>query len=61
MSSKVKDNMGYVRYPLLNLEPKQCIPDFLHMKKGVINRLLNQVLYLSYRCMYRCMYVHDCL
>ena len=43
LSSKVKDNLGYLRPPLLDLEPSQSIPDFLHMKKGVINRLLNQV------------------
>ena len=42
--SKVQDNLGYIRPPLLDIEPSQCIPDFLHMKKGVINRLLNQVI-----------------
>ena len=41
--SKTVDTMGYVREPLLDIEPNQCVPDFLHMKKGVINRLLNQV------------------
>ena len=36
-------NYGNVRRPLLDLDPKQCPPDLLHMKKGVISKLLNQV------------------
>ena len=36
-------NLGYKRKPLLDLEPMQCPPDLLHLKKGVINKCLNQV------------------
>ena len=39
--SKVKQ--GCVRKPLIQLEPTSCIPDLLHMKKGIISKLLNQL------------------
>ena len=38
-----KERKGCVRRPLLKLEPTACPPDMLHMKKGIISKLLNQV------------------
>ena len=38
------NDCGYHREPLLDIETDQCIPDFLHMKKGIIGRMFNQVL-----------------
>ena len=40
---KKKDHKGYIRKPLLNIEPQCCPPDHLHMQKSLITRLLNQV------------------
>ena len=39
--SKLKK--GSIRKPLLRLEPTSCPPDLLHMKKGIISKLLNQL------------------
>ena len=41
-----RDNKGYIRKPLLQVEPECCPPDHLHMRRSLINRLLNQVRYL---------------
>ena len=40
---KESDNKGCVHEPLLPIEPDHCPPDMLHMKKGIISKLLNQV------------------
>ena len=37
------NNKGYARQPLLELEPTQCPPDHLHMRKGIIGKLFSQV------------------
>ena len=38
-----KEKKGCVRKPVINVEPKYCPPDFLHMKKGIITKLLDQL------------------
>ena len=38
-----KCKKGCIRKPLIKLEPTSCPPDLLHMKKGIISKLLNQV------------------
>ena len=39
--SKLKK--GCIRKPFIQLEPTSCLPDLLHMKKGIISKLLNQL------------------
>ena len=39
--SKLKK--GCIRKPVMQIEPTNCPPDTLHMKKGIITKLLNQV------------------
>ena len=34
---------GCIRKPAICLEPTSCPPDLLHMKKGIISKLLNQL------------------
>ena len=36
-------NKGFIREPLLHIEPSQCLPDLLHIMKGVIGKCLKQV------------------
>ena len=38
-----KNCKGYKCQPLLHVEPTSCPPDHLHMRKGIISKLLNQV------------------
>ena len=38
-----QNNKGYARPPLIKLEPTQCPPDHLHMRKGIIGKLFSQV------------------
>ena len=45
-----EDNKGYKRKPLLDLDPWQCPPDLLHLKKGVISKCLNQVFAILSYC-----------
>ena len=40
---KSNNKKGCIRKKALNLEPEFCPPDILHMKKGIISKLLNQV------------------
>ena len=40
-SSKIKK--GCIRKPVMQMEPTNCPPDILPMKKGIISKLLNQV------------------
>ena len=35
--------MGCVRRKAISIEPACCPPDILHIKKGIISKLLNQV------------------
>ena len=35
--------LGCIRTPALPLDAEQCPPDMLHLKKGIISKLLNQV------------------
>ena len=37
------NNKSCVRQMLINVEPSQCPPDMLHMKKGIITKLVNQL------------------
>ena len=39
--SKLKK--GCIRKPMIKLELTSCPPDLLHMKKGIISKLLNQL------------------
>ena len=39
-----RENKGYVKPPLLRIEPECCPPDHLHMRRSLIDRLLNQVI-----------------
>ena len=38
-----KMKKGCIRKPLLQIEPTSCPLDLLHMKKGIISKLLNQL------------------
>ena len=38
-----KNNKGYIREPLLKVDASSCPPDMLHMKKGIISKLVNQL------------------
>ena len=38
-----KDKKGCIRKPVMEIEPTSCPPDMLHMKKGIISKMLNQV------------------
>ena len=38
-----KNRKGCVRKPVIPLEPTSCPPDLLHMKKGIISKLLDQL------------------
>ena len=38
-----KDKQGCIRKPMISLEPTNCPPDLLHMKKGIISKLINQL------------------
>ena len=38
-----KNKKGCVHKLVMNLEPTSCPPDFLHMKKGIITKLINQI------------------
>ena len=41
--SDSKFKKGCIRKPVLQLEPTSCPPDLLHMKKGIILKLFNQL------------------
>ena len=45
-----QNNMGYIRDPLIDIEPNSCPPDLLHMKKGVLTKMVNQVVSLIKYC-----------
>ena len=36
-------NKGCIRKPFIKIEPEFCPPDILHMKKGIITKLINQL------------------
>ena len=38
-----KKKKGCIRKPLINIQPVDSPPDVLHMKKGIISNLLNQL------------------
>ena len=38
-----KEKKGCIRTPFMHIEPNCCPPDVLHMKKGIITKMLNQV------------------
>ena len=38
-----KQKKGCIRKPVMNVEPTDCPPDILHLKKGIITKLINQV------------------
>ena len=38
-----KVKKGCICKPVMEIEPTNCPPDILHMKKGIISKLLNQV------------------
>ena len=38
-----KNRKGCIRKPVINIEPTSCPPDLLHMKKGIISKLINQL------------------
>ena len=38
-----KNNKGCIREPLLHVDSSSCPPDILHMKKGIISKLINQL------------------
>ena len=37
------NDFGYIRDPLMDIEAESCPPDLLHMKKGVLTKLVTQV------------------
>ena len=37
------NNKGCIRQPLLEVDASCCPPDILHMKKGIISKLVNQL------------------
>ena len=38
-----KVRKGCIHKPVLQIEPTHCPPDLLHMKKGIISKLVNQL------------------
>ena len=38
-----KNPKSCVREPLIKIEPQNCPPDILHMKKAIITKMLNQI------------------
>ena len=38
-----KERKGCIRKPLIKVDASSCPPDMLHLKKGLITKLLNQV------------------
>ena len=43
MLADAQNNKGCIREPLLELDSSCCPPDLLHMKKGIISKLVNQL------------------
>ena len=39
-----RDHKGYVREALIKIDAENCPPDHLHLRRSLINRLLNQVI-----------------
>ena len=37
------NNKGCIREPLLEINSQNCPPDLLHMKKGIISKLVTQL------------------
>ena len=38
-----KHKKGCIRKPVVQIEPTSCPPDVLYMKKGIISKLINQL------------------
>ena len=38
-----QNHQGCIRPPLLEVDSASCPPDILHMKKGIISKLVNQL------------------
>ena len=38
-----KDRKGCIKKPVMKFNATSCPPDMLHLKKGIISKLLNQV------------------
>ena len=38
-----KEKKGCIQRPFMQIDPTCCPPDILHMKKGIISKLINQV------------------
>ena len=43
MMKDAETNKGCIREPLLQVDSSSCPPDILHMKKGIISKLVNQL------------------
>ena len=43
LMTESRNKKGCIRKPVMELEPTSCPPDILHMKKGIITKLMNQV------------------
>ena len=41
--AKPNNCLGCIRKPALSFDAHQCPPDMLHLKKGIISKLVNQV------------------
>ena len=43
MMNDTANNKGCIRQPLLQVDASCCPPDVLHMKKGIVTKLVNQL------------------